>query len=117
MRVVCRTNLYLNGEQWPRDLPAVPRVGDSIQSATEWRDGFHLELQVVGVTWRRSVAMGFGPGSPPEWYPEIELHMTDWQRRIVCADRPNGCDCADGSICAFYHWYAPLVGRSVASFI
>ncbi len=117
MRVFCRTNLDLGHEQWPRDLPAVPRVGDCIQSATVWQGGFRLELQVVSVTWKRSVAMGFAPGTSPEWYPEIELHTTDWQRQIVCANRPNGCDCADGSLCAVYHWYAPLVGRSASAFI
>lgn len=115
MRIYCRTNLDLRGEQWPTDLPAVPRVGDCIQSATEWKDGFHLELQVVAVTWKCSVAMGFTPGSLPEWYPEVELHMSEFHQKLRCCR--EGCGCSQGSICAFYEWYAPLVGRSVPAFM
>ena len=33
MEVHCHTNLDLANEQWPRNLPAVPRVGDEIESA------------------------------------------------------------------------------------
>lgn len=113
MRVKCQTNLDLNDEQWPDELPSVPRVGEVIQSATVWPNRFQLELQVVGVTWKKSG----GLWCPGEWVPVIELHMASWQRKIVCANRANGCDCADGSICAFYHWYAPAVGRSASAFI
>lgn len=109
MQVTCRTNLDLRGEQWPTELPAAPHVGDHIQSATK-HGNFQLELQVCRVTWKQH-SLGRG------WYPEIELHMTDWQHKLPCKERPNGCDCADGSICAFYHWYAPLVGTTASAFI
>lgn len=115
MRVRCRTNLDLYGEIWPEDLPAVPRVGDEIESATVWSGKFQLSLQVVSVTWKMA---GARPGKQyGEWYPEIELHMTTFQQRLTCRRRDQGCDCCTGSITAFYEWYAPLVGRTVGSFI
>jgi hypothetical protein len=110
MKIICTTNLDLRGEQWPDELPSVPRVGDRIQSATRWKRSsgyFQLELQVVSVTWKKGL----------EWVPVIELHMTDFQRRLECRRKSDGCDCCTGSITAFYEWYAPLVGKSVGSFI
>lgn len=99
IQVECRTNLDLVGEQWPRRLPAVPRVGDRIVSATKWGH-FQLELEVVGVTWEHDRA------------PRIELHMTRWQREILSTSGAR-----QGSIRAFYEWYAPLVGKRVSDFI
>jgi hypothetical protein len=107
MRVTCRTNLDLSNEEWPDELPAVPRVGDYIQSATKHatkHGHFQLELQVCRVTWQ-STRIG--------WVPEIELHMTQFQRGLP-AKSPEA---ADGSITAFYEWYAPLVGREASAFI
>jgi len=92
MNVHCRTNLDLPGEERPTDLPAVPRVGDYIRSATDWPGGFHLQLRVCDVTWVKHAHGG--------WLPVIELH--DGQRR---------------SLRQFYRWYAPLVGKTVAAFI
>ena len=113
MRVVCRTNLDLANEQWPTELPAVPQVGDRIQSATtHGLAPFQLELEVVRVTWKfyRTAPHNERMG---EWRPEIELHMTKWQRQLPA--KKEGA--AAGSIVAFYEWYAPLVGRTVSSFI
>jgi hypothetical protein len=113
MQVICRTNLDLRGESWPNELPAVPNVGDHVRSATK-HGTFQLELQVVRVTWKEItdplILM-------KEWVPEIELHMTNWQQQIICAAHPDGCKCSKGSICAFYHWYAPLVGTTASAFI
>lgn len=101
--VVCRTNLDLSGEKWPDRLPVVPRVGDRIASAV-MHGSFQLELEVVAVTWRPIYDRG--------WVPYVELHMTSWQRSLL--PRTVG---EPGSIRAFYEWYAPLVGRTVSSFI
>jgi len=113
IEVLCRTNLDLSWEKWPDELPAVPRVGDRIVSATEHpRNGggkFQLELEVVSVTWKPRTR----PGRPLEWIPHVELHMTSWQRMLPSKRE----DAATGSIYAFYEWYAPLVGRSVGAFI
>ncbi len=96
--VTCRTNLDLAHERWPTELPAVPRVGDRIQSATKWEDSFRLQLQVVSVTWKCRFQLK-GRERVGNWYPEIELHLQNM------------------SILAFYEWYAPRVGRSVSAFI
>ena len=98
MRIICKTNLDLRGEVWPNELSAVPRVGEYIRSSTTWKD-FQLELQVVAVTW---VYVGGWQNELYEWVPQVELHIK----------RVEG-----HSIRSFYEWYAPLVGRSVSSFI
>lgn len=108
IHIVCRTNLDLASERWPDRIPAVPRVGDRIASATKWGD-FQLELEVVEVMWRPI----YSPETrKAEWMPYIELHMTSWQRSL-----PSRSSAERGSIRAFFEWYAPLVGRSVGSFI
>ena len=113
IEVVCRTNLDLSWEKWPDELPAVPRVGDRIASATQHsRDGggkFQLQLEVVSITWEPRMRQG----TPLRWVPCIELHMTSWQRQLP-SSREGACT---GSIYAFYEWYAPLGGRSGGSFI
>jgi len=98
IKVHCRTNLDLvrGAEKWPEFLPAIPHVGDKIQSAQIWSGGFQLELTVIQVTWKKSMNLTRGE---PEWYPEIELH------------------CPNKSIREFYQWYAPLVGRRLSDFI
>ena len=69
IEIHCRTNLDLQpGEQWPRYLPTVPRVGDKIQSGTKWREGRVVELEVVAVTWKPN-------HDNTKWYPEVELHL------------------------------------------
>lgn len=104
-RVNCHTNLDLHNEQWPTELPAIPRVGDLIESATK-HGNFRLRLQVVSVTWEFQDMTGV-------WIPHIELHMTDFHKLLP--SRKEGA--ANGSIYAFYEWYAPLVGSSVSAFV
>jgi hypothetical protein len=84
--VHCRTNLDLDYEEWPTELPEVPRVGDKVQSAQVWNHGFQLTLTVVAVLWRANQP------------PVIELH--------------SPCE----SIIDFYERYAPYTGRSPHSF-
>lgn len=92
MEIICKSNLDLEGEQWPTSLPALPRVGDRINSGTEWINGFRLSLEVVSVEWR------YWGGS--EWRPFIELDLprSIWKTR---------------SIRDFYKWYIPRTGRPV----
>ena len=92
-KVHCHTNLDLSHEIWPDSLPAIPRVGDKIESQT--RHGiFRLSLEVVSVTWKYK--------NEGHYYPEIELSI------------PKGRFL---SLTNFYEWYASLVGRSVSAFI
>lgn len=109
MKVICRTNLDLRNEEWPDELPEVPRVGDYITSATK-RGTFQLELKVVRVTWKKVDSWSKPNG---EWLPIVELHMTDWQRHLTSSTEGVG----QGSITAFYEWYAPAVGTTVGAFI
>lgn len=111
INVVCHTNLDLEYEIWPTQLPALPRVGDEVESASKRCNGFRLKLKVVSVTWKYN--------NKKEWYPYIELHMTDCQRSLLVPSelRERWPNAQAGSIVAFYGWYAPLVGRSVSSFI
>ena len=88
-QVHCHTNLDLSSEEWPTELPTVPRLGDQIDSMTIHGD-FRLSLMVVGIHWKYD----------GKYYPSIELH--DHKQR---------------SVREFYEWYAPLVSRSVSSFI
>ncbi|MBT3298698.1 hypothetical protein HN385_07240 [archaeon] len=95
-KVKCHTNLDLFNEEWPTSLPSIPRVGDRIDSIIDHRD-FRLSLEVVSVHWK--YVSGFS-NDTDEYVPYIELH--DYRRR---------------SIKEFYEWYAPLVGKTVGSFI
>lgn len=118
MKVYCHTNLDLRGESWPTELPALPRVGDRIESGTihpsahSGTGRFILELEVCSVSWecRRS------DGDRKEWVPRIELHMTSHHRRLRPAPH-RGPEVCEGSITAFYDWYAPLVGTTASAFI
>jgi hypothetical protein len=96
--VIFRTNLDLDHERWPTKLPAVPAVGDRIQSATD-RDGSRLTLEVYSITWKYEEDSGF---EREKWIPEIELH--------IVKDRFD-------SIAKFYEWYAPKCNKSLAYFI
>lgn len=111
MKVFCRTNLDLSNEEWPNDLPAIPSVGDRIQSKTK-HGHFQLELQVSSITWRSFNNYN----GESYWAPEIELHMTTFHKGLYPKDNKDG-NIGVGSITAFYQWYAPLVGKSVGSFI
>jgi hypothetical protein len=90
VKVHCRTNLDLHYEVWPDELPCVPRVGDYVASCIVHPSGFRLELEVYNVT--------FYQNNPPV----IELHIKKFYK---------------WSIKEFYEWYAPIVGKSVGSFI
>lgn len=90
VRVHCRTNLDLFNEEWPDELPTVPRVGDYVASNTIHNKGFNLILEVYSVTFRQDLP------------PIVELHI----KKI-----------RGWSISQFYEWYAPLVGKSVSAFI
>jgi len=87
-QVHCYTNLDLSSEQWPTELPTVPRLGDDIESMISHND-FRLSLMVVGIHWK------YDKG---KYVPYIEL--TDHKQR---------------SVKEFYEWYAPLVGKSISS--
>jgi hypothetical protein len=104
IKVYCQTNLDLHNEEWPTHLPAVPNIGDNIRSKTK-HGRFQLELKVVNITWVYTDYDG--------WIPEIELHMTDWQKQLTSKNP----EAFQGSIRAFYEWYAPAVGLSVGTFI
>ena len=69
MRIKYHTNLddVMRQEVFPVELPVVPRIGDKIQSATNWM-GRHIELEVVNVTWKKD-------NFTHQWQPEIELHL------------------------------------------
>jgi hypothetical protein len=92
MRIHCHTNLDLVQEVWPDELPTIA-VGHRIQSKTK-HGVFQLTLEVVEVTWE------YGDYNCYEC--NVELHDPIRLTR---------------SIRDFYKWYAPLVGRSVDSFI
>ena len=105
IEVICKTDLDLFNEKWPEEMPAVPNVGDEIMSRTKWGH-FQLTLQVTNVTWEYH-------DYRKKYVPHIELHMNNFQRKLP-AKKPGE---ADGSIVAFYEWYAPLVGKTVGAFI
>ena len=112
IKVVCKTNLDLQGEKWPDRLPAIPAVGDRITSATKWDGGFQLSLEVVAINWI--------PRPQPiflEWVPVIEMHLNSFQRSLPVSQKAKDRGACDGSITAFYEWYAPLVGKTVSAFI
>ncbi len=87
----CHTNLDLDNERWPTDLPRIPCEGEEIHSMAR-HGSFRLSLKVVKVRWVFTDRDGYRA--------DIELH--DSQKR---------------SIREFYEWYAPLVGKSVSVFI
>lgn len=104
--VYCHTNLDLYNERWPESLPALPSIGQEIESATEWPGGFRLSLKVISVRWIYNYHKDM-------WLPRIELHMTSFQAQLPCSKG----EWSRGSIMAFYEWYAPKVGRTISSFI
>ena len=98
MKIACRTNLDLLGEDWPTELPAVPRIGEKIQSKTK-RGSFQLYLEVYNVTSKHI----FNPIlHEKEWIPVVELYIPKHKK---------------WSPVQFYKWYASLTGTSVSYFI
>jgi len=94
IKIHCYTNLDLFSEEWPTELYTVPQVGQRIESKTV-RGRFHLNLDVVAVTWCYDFRTN-------NYIPQVELHLDSKRFK---------------SITQFYEWYAPIVGRSVSSFI
>lgn len=81
--VRCVTALNLRDEEWPKEMPAVPRVGDLVESSTEWGPGkVRLVLQVKSVTWRRTKQYSLCGEFNGAWYPELTLSLSDedWSR-------------------------------------
>lgn len=88
VKVFCRTNLDLERERWPDQLPFRPNVGDSIESQTAWQGIRHLRLKVVAVTFT------FRDIDREYWYAEVELHLPDHFKTIS----------------EFETWYGKLTG-------
>ncbi len=102
MEVICRTNLDDVGrEEWPKELPALPREGDLITSGTLWNSsnvkGVRVTLRVCRVTFIPIKGFQFGyenRDKSTKWIPEIELslhpgsgylhisHFQDWYQWI-----------------------------------
>ena len=105
VRIVCHTNLDLcNCESWPEMVPAVPSVGDYIESAHIWKyEGGDrvLELVVCSIIWRKAQSPGLYL-SKDEWYPRVELNLSPkrWE-----------------NMTKFYEWYGKICGRGVHAFI
>lgn len=103
--VICFTNLNLFNEEWPKNLPSIPRVGDLIQSKTKHKNNFQLTLEVHNITWkyyencnRENIYY-----SKHGWIPVIELHIRKTQQNIPLR--------------GWYEWYASFVGQSISAFI
>lgn len=75
--VTCFTNLDLKPcEEWPRELPCRPVVGDKIRSSHNWgsyHEARHLTLEVVSVTFEKNEDR-FTHRSQP-WICRVELHL------------------------------------------
>ena len=97
IEILCFTNLALFNEKWPKELPAIPRVGEEIESMTLHASPenyqFRLSLEVCKVRWVFHHHHGV---------PEVELHICSRQRV---------------SLNEWYDWYAPLVGKTRSYFI
>ena len=102
IKVFCRTNLddVMRHEIFPTELPAVPRVGDKIQSAQKWGQAkTQIELKVIDVTWKRKQEYSRAIQENCDvWYAEIELGMT----------RIHSC------ISDFQNWYDYVRGKIAA---
>ena len=82
MKVYCRTNLDVEGEQWPDELPVIPCVGNLIQSATKWgQTQVQIELKVCGITWKKHTNE-FNPRIPSIWVAHVEMTLPDSFRCI-----------------------------------
>lgn len=70
IKVYCFTRLDVERcEIWPSELPAVPNVGDYIQSDYIWMvQGLpvQLDLKVATITWEKGTNV---------WVPQIELGL------------------------------------------
>ena len=101
MYVVCRTNLdLLPCEKWPINLPALPNVGDHIESAYKWGNKV-VVLKVVRITWKYNINTCSVVDNTIDWYPEIELHLPSFWENIS----------------RFYEWYGQITEKGKSYFI
>ena len=80
IKVYCHTNLDDVGrEDWPTELPEVPRVGDEIESGTLHKSsnivaqGIRVRLKVTSITWECIDNGAYG--TRHVWRPCVELHL------------------------------------------
>lgn len=105
IEVYCHTNLDLERcEEWPKYLPALPRVGDYIESSHEWSKGCRLSLKVCAVRWefrKRGSWDHEGQPQPECWAPRIELSIPPLYKTIT----------------EFYEWYGRITGKGKGAYI
>lgn len=79
--VVCHCNLDLERcEKWPKYLPAMPQVGNLIESAHAWTlsDGkskLRLELEVSSVAWKYIEKESLLSSCDSHWECHVELSL------------------------------------------
>ena len=74
--VHCHSNLDLNNEKWPTQLPALPCKGQRIQSAKTHNNDIVVELEVVQITWRYN-------NLTEQWWVDVELHLPKHRWRNI----------------------------------
>jgi hypothetical protein len=94
MKVYCHTNLDLDNEEWPSELPCLPQVGNLIQSRRERGTLEPLSLAVCRIRWIYSSTEG-------GYVAHIELHIPS-----IYANLSH-----------FYEFYGRLTGRGKHAFI
>lgn len=121
IKIQCRTNLDLDmNESFPTELPAMPRVGDLIESSHEWiinnpGTAGHgaktkLQLEVCRTVWKHRKSRkyreedGFTEYNEGKniWYAEVELSLPRTRY---------------GNMDQFYEWYGRVTGRGKHAFI
>jgi len=101
MYVACVTNLdLLSCEIWPDELPALPHVGDLIESSYTWSKGRRLELAVCRIVWKESIVLK-QPNGKKIWYPKIELTVPTRFENLT----------------HFYTWYGEITEKGKSYFI
>lgn len=133
--VHCHTNLDLvnSAECWPEELPAVPNVGDLIESAYKWKwyrtphhneyirqqvltneipadycqgpFNAHLELEVVRVVWISTTNEFM---AAPSYQGPVQ-----WMPKIEL-HLPKG---RFENLIAFYEWYGEITSKGRSYFI
>ncbi len=80
--------LTLPDERWPSELPSMPRVGDMVESAVEWKGG-RVVLEVRVITWRYTEAYSMC-GKTGAWYAEVLLDLPEHYDREEWRDWYEG---------------------------
>lgn len=121
MKIIFRTHLdLLPIEKWPEELPAIPRIGDRIESGYLWnyfpseeeraKGGIppcqtRLILQVYSIEWKyySSDTLLYLGSSTKEgmWYPVVELNIPSYFENMR----------------SFYEWYGKITGKGKHYFI